>query len=66
MVRRDGGRVSLVRVADDLVVVSYRPGADSECADGACVLPHAELQQLMSETLIRQEPKLKVVVELAR
>ena len=62
MVRRDGGSVSLLGEDGDLIVVGYRPGADPECEDGVCVLPEAELQQLMAETLARQAPALKVVV----
>ena len=45
--------------------VAYRPGADLECETDSCVLPHLELQQLMSETLGRRDASLRVVVELA-
>jgi hypothetical protein len=37
---------------------------DPTCEDGACVMPHLELQDLMGETLARRDPDLRVVVEL--
>ena len=64
MVRRDGGRVSLLGVDDGVLRVGYRPGADLSCDDGSCVMPHLELQDLMGETLARRDPGLRVVVEL--
>ncbi|HEX7096668.1 MAG TPA: hypothetical protein VF183_12355 [Acidimicrobiales bacterium] len=64
MVRRDGGEVRLLGVDDGVIRVGYRPGSNADCDDGACVLPHLELQQLMSETLSRRAPDLRVVVEL--
>jgi hypothetical protein len=64
IVRRDGGQLSLLGVEDDLIRVGYRAGTDPGCADGACVLPHLELQQLMGETLARRDPALRVVVEV--
>jgi hypothetical protein len=64
MVRREGGTVTLLAVADRVIRVGYHPGADPECDDGSCVLPHLELQQLMTETLARRDASLRVVVEL--
>jgi hypothetical protein len=64
MVRRDGGSVTLLAVADGVIRVGYHPGADPGCDDGSCVLPHLELQQLMTETLARRDASLRVVVEL--
>jgi hypothetical protein len=64
MVRGDGSSVSLLGVEDGVIRVGYRPGVDPECADGACVMPHRELEQLMGETLARRDPNLRVVVEL--
>jgi hypothetical protein len=64
MVRRDGGELSLLGVQGDVIRVGYRAAADPTCADGACVLPHLELQQLMGETLARRDPALRVVVEV--
>jgi Fe-S cluster biogenesis protein NfuA len=66
MVKRDGGSVSLLGVDDGVVRVGYAPGVDPDCEDGACVLPHVELQDLMGETLARRDPALRVVVELVR
>jgi hypothetical protein len=62
MVRRDGGQVSLLSEDTEAIVVGYKPGADPECEDGVCILPEMELQQLMAETLARQAPSLKIVV----
>lgn len=62
MVRRDGGSVRLLRVEGETIVVGYAPGKDPECEDGVCILPEAELQQMMAETLARQDPALKVIV----
>lgn len=64
MVERDGGSLSLLGVEDAVVRVGYRLGVDPECADGVCVLPHLELQQLMQETLTRRDATMSVVVEL--
>lgn len=66
MVRRDGGSVVLAGAAEGLIRVHYRPGADPECDDGACVLPHVELEQMMNETAARRDPSVRVVVELVR
>ena len=62
LVRRDGGSLSLLRETAGEIVVGYRPGAEAGCEDGVCMLAEAELQQLMAETLARQAPSLKVVV----
>jgi hypothetical protein len=64
MVRRDGGSVTLLGVADGVVRVGYHPGTDPECDDGSCTLPQLELQLLMTETLARRDASLRVVVEL--
>jgi hypothetical protein len=64
MVRRDGGELLLLGVDGDEIRVGYRLGADPTCEDGACVLPHLELQHLMGETLARRNPAMKVVVEV--
>ena len=64
MVRRDGGSVSLLGVADGVIRVGYHPGAAAGCDNGSCVLPQLELQQLMTETLARRDASLRVVVEL--
>jgi Fe-S cluster biogenesis protein NfuA len=66
MVRRDGGSVTLLGVNDGVIRVGYRIGADATCSSDACVLPEAELTQLMSETLSRRDPSLQVVVEVIR
>ena len=66
MVRRDGGSVALIGVADGVIRVGYRPGVDPDCADDVCVMPHVELEQLMGETLARRDATLTVVVELVK
>jgi len=63
MVRRDGGSLSLLEFDGEVIRVGYQVGADPTCVDGACVLPHADLQQLMAETLARRDPTLRIVVE---
>jgi hypothetical protein len=65
MVRRDGGSVRLLGVADGVIRVAYAPGVDVTCETDACVMPHVELQQLMAETLARRDAGLRVAVELA-
>lgn len=64
MVRRDGGVLSLLGVEEGVMRVGYRPGADPTCENGACVMPHLELQELMNETVARREPAMRVVVQL--
>jgi hypothetical protein len=62
MVQRDGGSLELLGTDGNVISVGYRFGVDPDCADGACVLPDAELQELMAETLARRDPSLHVVV----
>jgi hypothetical protein len=64
MVQRDGGSVQLLGVDGDVVRVGYHPGVDPDCEGDACVMPHAELEHLMGETLARRNPALRLVVEL--
>jgi hypothetical protein len=64
MVSRDGGELSLLGVEGQVVRVGYRLGVDPSCTDGVCVLPQLELEKLMSETLARRSPEMKVVVEV--
>jgi Fe-S cluster biogenesis protein NfuA len=64
MVKRDGGSLSLLGVEDGVIRVGYRLGPDPSCESGACVLPQVELQELMSESLARRDPSLRVVVQL--
>ena len=66
MVRADGGELSLISEQEGRVELGYAPGHDPECADGACVLPHVELQEMMSEWLGRKAPGMIVVVRLAQ
>lgn len=66
MVRRDGGALTLIALTDNELRVGYRPGSDPTCDDDGCVLPHIELQQLISETVARRSPGTRVVVELTR
>ncbi len=64
MVQRDGGSLQLLGTEGNVISVGYKLGSDPECADGVCILPDAELQALMSETLKRRDPSLEVVVSL--
>jgi hypothetical protein len=65
MVRRDGGEVVLLADDGEVVRVGYRPGnAGPDCRDDVCILPQQELRQLMSETLRRRAPQLRLEVEV--
>jgi hypothetical protein len=65
MVARDGGTLTLLSADSAAIRVGYRPGATApDCSDGACTLPQAELQQLMTETAARQRPGVRVRVEI--
>jgi hypothetical protein len=65
MVQRDGGSVTLLSTADDVIRVGYRPGrAGPECDDDVCVLPQQDLHRLMAETLRRRRPGTELVVEV--
>jgi hypothetical protein len=64
MVQREGGSLELLGTEGNIINVGYKLGVDPECTDGVCVLPDAELQALMSETLQRRDPSLSVVVSL--
>jgi Fe-S cluster biogenesis protein NfuA len=66
MVARDGGALTLISADSSVIRVAYRPGAVApDCTDGTCTLPQTELQALMSETVARQLPGLRVEVEVA-
>jgi hypothetical protein len=67
MVARDGGELTVVADSPGAVRLRYKAAdADPDCADGTCVLPHQELEQLMGETFARQCPGFRVEVEAAR
>jgi hypothetical protein len=65
MVKRDGGSVTLMNVEGAHITVAYRPGIAPDCSAGVCILPHVELQALMSETLARRDPSLSIRVIVA-
>jgi hypothetical protein len=66
MVARGGGELTVVADTPDAVRLRYRSAeGDQGCVDGACVLPHRELEQLMGETFARQHPGFRVEVEAA-
>jgi hypothetical protein len=64
MVKRDGGSVTIVGVEGPCITVLYKPGVAPDCSDGACIMPHVELQSLMTETLARRDPAMSVRVLL--
>jgi hypothetical protein len=65
MVQKDGGVLRLIGVEGNLIRLGYKAGHDPECTDdGACVLPHVELQDMIAETLKRRAPDMKVVVQV--
>ena len=51
--------------SDSAVRIGYVSGEDPNCESGACVLPPAELQTMMSEWLARRAPGTTVVVQPA-
>jgi Fe-S cluster biogenesis protein NfuA len=64
MVQRDGGTLRLISEDGNVIRLGYKAGHDPECTDdGACVLPHVELQDMIEETLKRRAPDMKVVVQ---
>ena len=63
MVERDGGKLRLIEVDGNNIRLGYKAGHDPDCTDdGACVLPHVELQDMIAETLKRRAPEMQVVV----
>jgi hypothetical protein len=66
MVSRDGGELSLLGEDGKVIRIGYRLGVDPTCEDGACVMPHVELEQLMNETASRRDPDVRVTVEVLR
>jgi hypothetical protein len=66
MVRADGGRLQILSVEDRNIRLGYSPGVDEDCATGACVLPHLELQEMMREWLSRRDPAASVSVQLIK
>jgi hypothetical protein len=65
IVSRDGGSLTLLSRDGDVIRIGYHPGtADPGCADGACVMPDRELEALMTETIARHDPRLRVRVKL--
>lgn len=64
MVQRDGGELSVAAVDDETIRLRYRPGVDPTCEGGECVLPGAELQTLLNETLGRRRTGLRLDLEV--
>lgn len=62
IVRADGGTLALIAEQEDRIELGYAPGHDPDCETGACVLPHVELQDMMTEWLSRRAPGTVVVV----
>jgi hypothetical protein len=62
MVRREGGTLTLLSEEPGLIRIGYRAGKPLDCDSGTCVLPHAEIQQLMSETHASRDPNQAVEV----
>ena len=66
MVARDGGELTVLSADPQAVRLRYRPGdADPQCANGVCLLPRRELEQLMRETFARQAPGVRLEIEPA-
>jgi hypothetical protein len=66
MVRMDGGSLHILSAEQGRIRLGYTPGVDEECATGACVLPHLELQEMMREWLSRRDPAATVSVQLIK
>ena len=64
MATRDGGRLSVATVAADSIRFDYRPGSDADCSGDECVLPGAELETLLRETLARRRTDVRVAVDV--
>ncbi len=63
MVQRDGGVITLLGVESGVVRIGYSAAQEAACEDGRCPMPRSDLQQLMSETLGRRSPALRIEVE---
>lgn len=64
IVRGDGGTLGIISATEARTELAYTPGIDPDCADGACALPHIELQEMMREWLARRAPGHALVVRL--
>lgn len=58
----DGGALSLLGESDTAIRMGYRSGAEADCADGVCTLPHAEIEAMMRDWLARKAPGLRLEV----
>lgn len=63
MVRTSGGELQLLGADDAVIRVGYRVGTEGQCEGDTCILPEAELQLLMAETLARRDASRRVTVE---
>lgn len=66
IIRMDGGEIEILSVEGNAIRFGYTPGTDEECATGACVLPHLELQEMMREWLTRRDPAASVSIKLMK
>ena len=62
IVRRDGGKIRLIDAGADVIRVGYRPGEATECVEGVCIMPEAELHAMMSEVLGAQAPAARLQI----
>lgn len=62
---RDGGSVSILSEDEKTIRLAYQAGAP-ECADGTCVLPHAEFEEMVNEWLSRRAPGVRLLVRLMK
>jgi hypothetical protein len=60
----DGSRIELLVVEETRITVGMHPGTADPCESGTCILPQAELQQMMAEWLSRRAPDASVSVKL--
>lgn len=59
----DGGELRLIAADAQHIRLGYRSGADAGCESGACMLPPAELQEMMRGWLARVAPDMRLSVE---
>jgi Fe-S cluster biogenesis protein NfuA len=60
IVKPDGGSVKVLDRQGDTLRVAYNPGSNDECA--SCVIPGADLANMMQELVREQDASISEVV----
>jgi hypothetical protein len=58
----DGGTLALLGESEQAIRMGYRSGAEADCDNGVCMLPHAEIEAMMRDWLARKAPDLRLEV----